>query len=234
MISKQFGRLVPALTIAAALLFSPMAVAETWRITSLDWQPYSGSNLEDQGKSIALLRTILARHNIELIVEFYPWKRAQKLAGTHKYVGYFPAWPEEVTKGFLPSLPVDWSTIGVMTYKGSNLAWESIDKLYEKNKVVTIKTYVYPMEIEKAMKRFPGNVINSPDEALCSKMLGKKRAKAAITDPNVMLYNAKKEGIKNIEILKNNIQKKELVIAFRDDDINRQRLKFLNEILTED
>jgi len=234
MVFKQFYRLVLAVTIAATLLFSPMAVAETWRITSLDWQPYSGSDMRNQGKSIAKLRNILARNNIELIVEFYPWKRAQKLAATREYVGYFPAWPEEVTKGFLPSLPVDWSTIGVMSYTGSNLAWKNIDKLYEKNKVITIKSYVYPMEIENAMKRFPGNVITSPDEALCAKMLGKKRAKAAITDPNVMLYNAKKEGIKNIEILKNNLKKKELVIAFRDDDTNRRRIEFLNKILTED
>jgi polar amino acid transport system substrate-binding protein len=234
MISKHLNRLVLAVTIATTLLFSPMAVAETWRITSLDWQPYSGSDLEDQGRSIAKLRNILARNNIELIVEFYPWKRAQKLADTRGYVGYFPAWPEEVTKGFLPSLPVDWSTVGVMTYTESSLAWESIDRLYQKNKVITIKTYVYPLEIENAMKRFPGNVITSPDEALCAKMLGKKRAKAAITDPNVMLYNAKKEGIKNIEILKNNLQKKALVIAFRDDDTNRRRVEFLNKILTED
>jgi hypothetical protein len=29
-------------------------------------------------------------------------------------------------------------------------------------------------------------------------------------------------------------QKKELVIAFRDDDTNRRRIEFLNKILTED
>ncbi|MCP4115018.1 MAG: hypothetical protein GY737_06340 [Desulfobacteraceae bacterium] len=232
MFSKQSGWLFLVVAMVVTLVFAPIAAAETWRITSLDWQPYSGSDIRDQGKSIAILRNILARHDIELIVEFYPWKRAQKLAGTRKYVGYFPAWPEEVAKGFLPSLPVDWSYIGVLTYTGSNLAWESIDKLYETNKVITISTYVYPKKIENAMKRFPGNVISSPDESLCAKMLAKKRAGAAITDPDVMLYNAKKEGIRNIEILKKNLQKKELVIAFRDDEANRQRLEFLNKILT--
>ena len=231
MFTKQSGLLFLIVTLFIALGFTSPASAETWRITSLDWQPYSGSDIPDQGKSIAILKNILAKNNIELIVEFYPWKRAQKLAEEQDYVGYFPAWPEEVATGFLPSLPVDWSYIGVLTYTGSNLAWETIDKLYETNKVITISTYVYPTEIENAMKRFPGNVITSPDEVLCAKMLGKKRAQAAITDPDVMLYNAQKQGIKNIEILQKNLQKKELVIAFRDDEANRQRREFLNKIL---
>ncbi len=234
MTPKHFFSLLLTVTVFATLFISTMAIAETWRITSLDWQPYSGSDMEDQGKSITLLRDILARNNIKLIVEFYPWKRAQNLAKTQKYVGYFPAWPEEVAKGFTASPPVDWSYIGIMTYKGSNLIWESIEKLYENHKVITIETYIYPKEIEDAMKRFPGNVIGSPNETLCSKMLGRKRAKAAITDPNVMLYSAKKAGVTNIEILKNNLQKKALVIALRNDDASKERIEFLNKIISQD
>ena len=233
MISKQFGSLIWVVAIVATLLVPPMAVAETWRITSLDWQPYSGSDMEDQGKSIARLRDVLARNGIELIVEFYPWRRAQNLAKQPKYVGYFPAWPEEVGEGFVPSSPVDWSYIGVMIPTGSNLAWETIDKLYENHKVATIVTYAYPKEIENAMKRFPGNVISSPNETLCAKMLVGKRAEAAISDPNVMLYSARQVGITNIEILKKDLQKKALVIALRNDDASKQRIEFLNKMLTE-
>ncbi|MBI9088721.1 MAG: hypothetical protein JEZ12_05865 [Desulfobacterium sp.] len=116
---------------------------------------------------------------------------------------------------------------------GSNLAWESIDKLYENHTVATIVTYAYPKEIENAMKRFPGNVIASLDETLCAKMLVGKRAEAAITDPNVMLYSAKKLGITNIKILKKDLPKKALVIALRNDGANKQRIEFLNKILME-
>jgi polar amino acid transport system substrate-binding protein len=233
MVFKQFGSLVLIVTIVATLLIPTMTVAETWRITSLDWQPYSGSNMENQGKSIAKLKDILARNGIELIVEFYPWRRAQVLARNPEYMGYFPAWPEEVAAGFVASPPVDWSYIGVLTRTGSDLAWENIDKLYENHKVATIVTYTYPKEIENAMKRFPGNVISSPSETLCAKMLVGKRAEAAITDPNVMLYSANQVGITNIEILKKDLRKKALVIALRNDDASKQRIEFLNKILTE-
>ena len=44
--------------------------AETWRITSLDWQPYSGSDLANHGKSVEKLRGLLKKESIELIVDF--------------------------------------------------------------------------------------------------------------------------------------------------------------------
>ncbi|MCP4115019.1 MAG: amino acid ABC transporter substrate-binding protein [Desulfobacteraceae bacterium] len=233
MVLKKFGSFVLIVTIVAALMVPTTAFAGAWRITSLDWQPYSGSDMRDQGKSIAILKDVLARNGIELIVEFYPWRRAQYLARQPKYLGYFPAWPEEVAEGFVASQPVDWSYIGVLAPTGSNLTWENIDTLYKNHKVATIVTYAYPREIEDAMKRFPGNVITSPNETLCAKMLVGKRAEAAITDPNVMLYSAKQVGITNIEILKKDLRKKALVIALRNDDANRERIEFLNKILTE-
>lgn len=51
-----------------------------------------------------------------------------------------------------------------------------------------------------------------------------------MTDPNVMLYLAAKEGIDNIELIKV-VMKKELVVALRNDDENKSRINLLKKLL---
>ena len=62
---------------------------EVWVITSLNWQPYSGAEIMNQGNSIQKLRSILKKEKIELLVEFHPWKRSQAKAKSKEYIGYF-------------------------------------------------------------------------------------------------------------------------------------------------
>jgi polar amino acid transport system substrate-binding protein len=93
-----------ALLIATAVLFSQVAsAAETWKITSLDWQPFSGKALPEGGASIAVLRAALKAEGIELQVEFYPWTRAIETAKQPGYAGVYPSWPEDVAPGFTGS-----------------------------------------------------------------------------------------------------------------------------------
>jgi len=188
--------------------------------------------MANQGESINKLRELLKKEGIELVVEFYPWARAQKIAQTKDYLGYFPAWPEEVKEGFVASLPVDWSYIAVMTYSGSKATWEGIDKMFANYRVGIIDTYTYPQDIADAMKKYPQNTKSAPDELSLVKMLSSKsRFEVALTDPNVMLYFAKKNNIDNIQILNQNIQKKELVISLRQGEDNIKRIELLQKIL---
>lgn len=208
----------------------PSHAGETWKITSLDWQPYSGSELTNEGNSVQMLRELLSKEGIKLLVEFYPWKRAQKFAKKDDYVGFFPAWPEEVGSGFVASPPIDWSSINILKRTKETITFNNIDELFKNNKVGIVKTYVYPLIINKAMEKYPKNVDKSPSEASLLKKLSMKRIKVAITDPNVMIYLANKEGIDNIEPGKE-IMKKELVLAFRAGKDNEKRLKLLKKLL---
>ncbi|NQZ07772.1 MAG: ABC transporter substrate-binding protein [Algicola sp.] len=209
-------------------------MAQTWKITSLDWQPYSDSKAQNNGLSIQKLRTLLKKRNINLVVEFYPWLRAQELARQNPdYVGYFPAWPEEVKAGFIGSKPIDWSSIGVIGYKGVQINWQNPEALFSAHKVCIVSTYVFPADIEQAMKNHPANTVKSPDEATIVKMLSKKRCDVALTDPKVMHFNAKLQNLDNIQTLVPSIRTKALVVAFKDNEVNRARLKLLNEIVGE-
>ncbi len=212
------------------LIYATIASAgEVWVITSLDWQPYSDSNSPQQGFSIHKLRTLLKRENIELRVEFYPWSRARETARQDGYVGYFPAWPEEVVQGFTASPPVDWSDFGVMTYQGSGTKWTSIEDVFDE-RLGLVTSYVYPDDITKLARTKPNNVDPTPNELTLLRKLSQGRFKRAITSPTVMHYLAKKEGITNIRTLKI-LGEKPLVIAFRNSPENMKRLRLLEKLL---
>jgi polar amino acid transport system substrate-binding protein len=204
---------------------------EVWVITSLNWQPYSGAEIMNQGNSIQKLRSILKKEKIELLVEFHPWKRSQAKAKSKEYIGYFPAWPEEVYEGFIASRVIDWSDIAVMKQSNNSVVFKDIDELFQKYKVGVVRTYTYPKAIEDAMKKYPHNVDSTMSEVSLLKKLSSGRHPVAITDPNVMKYLAEKEGIANIELVKH-ITKKELVLALRDDADNKPRIALLKKLLT--
>lgn len=216
-----------------AMVTTSSFAEETWKITSLDWQPYSGSDMASQGNSIQKLRELLRKEGINLIVDFFPWLRSKNKAKKEEYIGYFPAWPEEVDEGFVASKPVDWSELSILKQTGTNVSFENIEDLFKKYQVGIIQTYVYPKIIDDAMKKYPDHVNKAPDETSLLKKLSGGRHPVAITDPNVMLYLASKEGISNIEVIEGTVIKKELVIALRNDKENKSRIELLDKILSD-
>jgi len=206
---------------------------ETWKIASLNWEPYSGSEIKHQGKSIQKLRELLNKEGITLIVEFYPWKRAKHLVKTEKdYLGIFPAWPEDVFDGAIISPAIDWSEIAIIKLSDSIVNFDNIDKLFEKYPVGIVSTYIYPQVFTDAISKYPHNVAYAPDEYSLLKKLAAARNTVAITDPKVMQYLAYKEGISNLEVIRS-VMQKELVLAFRDDEENRKRLELLTRLIKE-
>jgi polar amino acid transport system substrate-binding protein len=214
------------------MVFTPSVYAEeTWKIASLKWGPYAEPDIVNQGSSIQKLRKLLAKENITLIVEFFPWNRAKKLVeSNHDYIGIFPAWPEDVFDGAIISPAIDWSEIAIVKVSDQVINVESIDDLFKKHSVGIVRTYKYPKVIDDAIKKYPHHVETASNELSLLKKLLVGRGEVAITDPNVMQYLAQKEGAINIEIV-SSIMKKELVLAFRDDEENRTRLKKLVSLL---
>jgi polar amino acid transport system substrate-binding protein len=67
-------------------------VAEPVRLASLDWPPYTGPQLEQQGETAVLLRQVFAAMQLEVQTEFLPWSRAIRASEKNGalYSGYFP------------------------------------------------------------------------------------------------------------------------------------------------
>lgn len=214
----------------AVSLSSNAAAQEVWRITSLDWEPYSGRDLPGQGTAIDGLRRKLGLHGIRLEVDFFPWKRAQLLAKNSRYIGYFPAWRTEVKSGFVASDNVTFSSLAILGLKNQPIEYQDLNELFRDYRVGLIKTYQYPSRIETLINRYPEKIIWADNERSLIQKLSAGRHAVALTDPLVMGYQAQLLGIYNTE-LKQTMEKAPLVIALRDDDDNQEVIRRLQQIL---
>jgi ABC-type amino acid transport substrate-binding protein len=86
--------LAAALSIAAdasAAAARPVATARpVVRLASLEWEPYIGTKLPDQGYVAALIRAAFADQGMQVEIAFYPWARALHLARTGAVDGLMP------------------------------------------------------------------------------------------------------------------------------------------------
>lgn len=131
---------------------SPGIGSETWKVTSLNWQPYAGETLKNQGRSVEKLKKLLKKNRINIEVEFYPWNRAKLKAKESAYLGYFPAWPEEVKEGFVASVEIDSSQIGFIKLENKAITYKTNKELFEKYRFGIVESYVYPKELTKFFK----------------------------------------------------------------------------------
>lgn len=95
MIKIVAALLAAALSIAATPLAAakpvPLAAAERpVRLASLEWEPYIGSKLPDQGYVTAVVRAAFADQGMAVEIEIYPWARALHLARTGAVDGLVP------------------------------------------------------------------------------------------------------------------------------------------------
>jgi polar amino acid transport system substrate-binding protein len=204
------------------------AQAETWKIASLDWPPYSGAALPGQGKGIEQLRKILSSEGIELEVVFLPWARAIDTAkNDSSFVGYYPAWPEEVVDGFFRSGKVFDSPLGLIERKDNPIAWSSVDDL--KGMVIGIvASYGYPAPFMALAENGAVKTDESKDDTFSLLKLAKGRTDGALVDTEVFAYLVSTdpdlaEASERLQVNPKRLEVKDLVIAFKDIPENKVR-----------
>src|SRR4249919_3047563 len=85
--------------LAAAFAVAPVAAVDAKplqaprplvRLATLEWEPYIGTKMPDQGYAAALVRAAFAEQGVAVTIEFYPWARALHLARTGAVDGLMP------------------------------------------------------------------------------------------------------------------------------------------------
>ncbi len=99
---------MPLLILILFSLFTAVsASADTLRLASLEWEPYVGAGLPDQGYAAAVVRAACARRGVAVEIDFLPWARALELARRGDYHGLFPEYYDESRKtDFVFSAPI--------------------------------------------------------------------------------------------------------------------------------
>lgn len=217
--------------VALATALSSVSFAETWNITALEWQPYAGSDLSDGGSTTAGIREALAKKGIDVEVTYLPWKRAIEKVKTGELVAAYPAWPEEVSEGLVGSKAVNQSTLAVMHREGEAIKFSSVDDLFKNYRVGYVSTYVYPEAVQKAAEAYPDNAKTAPDETSLMKKLKHNRMDVALSDPGIMAYLMKKEGVTGLIAHDKIIEKKDLILMFKDTPEGRKKMELFNSAL---
>ncbi|ABE56232.1 conserved hypothetical protein [Shewanella denitrificans OS217] len=208
--------------------------AETVHLSSLDWAPYSGKSLENQGASVVVAKAAFKAMGHELVVDFFPWSRAVKLASEpgSKYAGYFPEYLYESSE-FTFSAPMGQGPLGLVENKASPINWAEVGDL-AKYKLGVVQDYVNTEELDAliANETIKPQTVTS-DEINVQKVAG-GRIDAAVIDSNVLSYmlanNTKLSSVKDkVQMNTKLLMNKDLYIAFRNDADGKKWQAIYNE-----
>lgn len=225
-------------SILMLFVLSQIMQAKEVRLTSLEWPPYTGNALPDQGASAHVAKAAFAEMGYELKIDFYPWKRAISLATIDAdYDGYFPEYYSKgIEQNFVFSRRMGDSPLGFMELKNQPIKWEKLEDL--KSYVIGIvQRYVNTakfdqMVAEEKLKADP--VVN--DVTNIKKIL-KNRLKLAVIDEYVMKYLLTQElkmdlAQAPIQFNQRLLDSKGLFICFRDGNRGREMKEIFDEGLT--
>lgn len=112
------------------LLSSGSVFSETLTLATLNWQPFYGRDLEENGFFAALSREAFKRAGYELELVFLPWKRALEMAKQGQYDGLLGAYYEEDrAKDFYFTAPIAQNEEVFIQKKGRGITYTDIQEL---------------------------------------------------------------------------------------------------------
>lgn len=127
---RLITKLLPALVLFCLAL---PGNAETIRLSTLEWPPFVGKDLPEEGMNAALVRTVLAALGHTLELDFLPWKRAINDAAQGRTHGYLPEYPSagnaEIEASFACSESIGESVVGLAQNRQAPIVWSSVADL---------------------------------------------------------------------------------------------------------
>lgn len=117
--------------------------ANVIRLASLEWPPYSGETLKQQGAAAAVIRAAFAAVGYRVEIEYFPWARAVRLVrdDSNQYQGYFPEyWDPSNSDDFIYSPSIGTGPLGFAENRTNPVTWTTLDDL-QKYKIGTVHGY---------------------------------------------------------------------------------------------
>jgi polar amino acid transport system substrate-binding protein len=194
-------------------------------MASLEWPPYTGANLPDQGETIKHAKAIFASMGYTLKVDFFPWARVVNLGlgDKTKYVGYLPEYfDQSLAEKCEFSASVGFSPLGFAQLKSNAVKWRNLNDIAKLKGVGVVRDYLNSPDLDARIAS--GNI--RADLAVSDieniKKLGANRIPLIVIDENVFNYwldnNSELMGLKHImEMNPRMLDKKNLYLCFKKD-----------------
>jgi polar amino acid transport system substrate-binding protein len=191
------------------------------RLSSLEWPPYTGSKLPQQGATTAVVRAALASMGYRLEVEFFPWSRAVAQARhPSPFIGYFPEYSSpQVEQDFLLSAPIGSGPLGFAQLADSGIRWQSLDDL-QAHRIGIVLGYVNSVQFDMRVAQGLQRVDLAPDDVHNLLKLAARRISLATIDQRVFDYLVKHDPAiravgKQLSFNARILEDKKLFICFR-------------------
>jgi polar amino acid transport system substrate-binding protein len=185
-------RHVRALGLLLLCLASPVRAADApavMRLTSLEWPPFVGSRLEQEGLSTVIASSAARKSGYLLQVDYFPWARAMRIGlRDTRYAGYFPAYyTEERARHCYFSEPIGTSTIGLAYLNSAPLQWQTLQDL-SSLRIAVVAGFSNGASFDEMMRNGRLHVDASPSDMLNLRKLLAGRVDAVVIDKLVLRY----------------------------------------------
>ena len=216
---------IQALVLALVLALSAPAPAraETVRLASLDWPPFSGAGLARQGAVTAVIQEAFRAAGDTVSVTFLPWRRAVETGlNAPGFIGYFP---EYYSRGMeercLYSRPLGRSPIGFAERRSAPVAWTSVADLRGLT-VGTVQGYINEAEFDRLAAAGEIRADAAVDDATNLRKVAAGHLALAVIDRNVMAFllasdPALRKAGAALQFNARPLEEKELFVCFRRD-----------------
>lgn len=212
-------------------------LAADYKMTSLDWPPYTGEKLSQKGASSAVVAEVMKTAGLGLKIEFYPWSRAVYLAkGDEGYIAYFPEYYSKANEAdFLYSDPIGVGPLVFVERKADPVKWTTYDSLKGK-KIGVVKDYVNTDELDAKIASKALAADEAPDDAKNLLKLAAGRVDVAVIDVNVYHYLVKndptvKAAAGQLQVNAKILEDKKLYVCFKKSPEGEKALKAFNQAL---
>jgi polar amino acid transport system substrate-binding protein len=188
-VMKRIDLLLIGCCALAGWLQPAQAQTPTIHLASLEWLPYVGRALPQDGMSAAIAKAVAARAGYAVKIDYFPWKRAMQLGGGDPdFAGYFPAYHTvERARACHFSAPMGHSTVGLAVRVAEPLRWRTLDDL-AKDKLGVVLGYSNGEAFDTMVKQGKLSVDVSVSDTINLKKLLAGRVRAVVIDKAVLRY----------------------------------------------
>jgi len=161
-------------------------------LASLEWPPYAGAQLPEQGTANAVVRAAFAAMDFRLDIKFFPWSRAVSLVETqYNYIGYTPEYYSPMMAArFVFSDPICSGRLVLAQRRGSPIRWNTIVDLSAWT-VGVVQGHVNGPEFDQRVVDHQQHIDSAPNDLSNLKKLAAGRVDLAIVDTKVFVYLSK-------------------------------------------
>ncbi len=227
-------RIFELIFILLFILISNVYATETIKIASLNWEPYIGQDLMNEGLMGEITREAFKRVGYKVEYSYLPWKRAVIMAEKGEYDGYFPSyWSKEREEKSIFTNVITSGPIGFFKIKGSKISFNKLKDLMP-YRIGVVRGFVNTPEFDAAVYLKKDEVTSDIQNI---KKLLKERVDLIVVDKFVGFYLLNKylpHMLGQIEFMSPPLQDKKLYICMskKTEKVN-EKVKAFNKGLKE-